>query len=91
MRWIILVALMAPSAVQAQNAINPSLSRASANTDAIVTTVRAVEADRPATLASGVKKKDGLISKNESYNLSRAISGRVGIRVGNDMSFQLGK
>jgi hypothetical protein len=91
MRWIALTVLLSPTTLYAQEAIDPSLSRATPNTEAIISTLRAVQADRPSTLASGVKKQDALVSKNEGYNLGRAASGRVGIRVGNDMSFPIGK
>ncbi len=92
MRWMIFICLawLPAVGVQAQ-ATDPTLARVMPNVDALETTLKTLEANRPTTLANGTKKTSGPISKNEAYNISRAASGRVGVRLGNDLSFPVGK
>lgn len=92
MRWMILPALMLPSAALAQTqSTDPAVSRQQVNSDAVETALETTATQRPTTLAGGTRRGDAQISKNEAYNLGRAASGRVGIRLGNDMSFPIGK
>jgi hypothetical protein len=43
--------------------------------------------DQSAPLAA--KRDERIPSKNEAYNLARAGEGRLGVRLGNDMSFRV--
>jgi hypothetical protein len=42
--------------------------------------------DNTPPLAAG---KERILSKNEAYNQARAADGRVGVRLGNDMSYRI--
>ncbi len=46
--------------------------------------------DAPAAPAAK-GRNNRILSENESYNLGRAAEGRVGLRLGNDMSFRIEK
>lgn len=84
-----LIAIMLPSAALAQvQAIDPQAARQA--TDAAATTaedIDAVQEDRTAPLAAGLDSR--VLSKNEAYNIQRAAEGRVGVRLGDDMSFRV--
>lgn len=86
MRFFVTALLLATAAagVQAQETQIPA--------PPIVTTpppvTEVVPDDRAKPLASS--NQTGLIlSKNETYNLGRAAEGRLGVRLGNDMSYRV--
>lgn len=82
--------LLFSAAAPAQTTSNdPQVSRILPNTATISSTLEATTPNRSTTLAGGVRKGDAQVSRNEAYNLSRAASGRLGVRLGNDMSFRV--
>jgi hypothetical protein len=93
MRAIILaICLLIPTTASAQvTSTDPRVARIEPNADTITATQKATSQVSTTTLAGGTRRRDALMSKNEAYNISRAAEGRVGVRLGNDMSFRIGK
>jgi hypothetical protein len=91
MRWAVApLILLTPAAASAQTtSTDPGQSRVEVNSEAVERTLESTSRERSSTLAGGTRKAQ--MSKNEAYNLGRAASGRLGVRVGNDMSFPVGK
>lgn len=72
-----------PAAARESGTISPSLGTASD------VAMRALD-DTPTAPAAG-GRSNRILSQNELYNLGRAAEGRVGLRVGTDMSFRVEK
>lgn len=92
-RWMTLILpLLLPATAFAQTeSTDPATARVQPNTEALETTLRTTVRERTTTLAGGTRRGEARISENEAYNLDRAASGRLGVRLGNDMSFRIGK
>lgn len=73
-----------PGAARENGAIAESAS------DAVGSAISALD-DAPITAAAGRSRKNRILSQNELYNLGRASEGRVGLRVGSDMSYRVEK
>lgn len=88
MRLGLLVLFVFPSAATAQSQSQPQgQSTPTPLQRPMETTLPSPLDTAPVPLAG----KDGnrILSKNEAYNLGRAFEGRVGVRLGNDMSFRI--
>lgn len=83
--------LIPAEAVAQTTTTDPSVARILPNSSIIQATQTATQSSRTTTLASGSRKKDAPVSRNEAYNVSRAAEGRVGVRVGNDVSFSVSR
>lgn len=79
-----LLVMTAAPVVQAQN--TPPRPRPTETTPPPVTEV--IPDDRAKPLASS-DQTGRIVSKNEAYNLGRAAEGRLGVRLGNDMSYRV--
>jgi hypothetical protein len=80
-----LLFMIAASGAQAQD------TQASAPRPVVTTPPPATEVvpdDRARPLASS-NQTGRIVSKNEAYNLGRAAEGRLGVRLGNDMSYRV--
>jgi hypothetical protein len=92
MRLFAIPLLMAAApAIGQTESVDPATSRAQVNSEALAVVQGTTATQRATTLAGGTRRGDARISQNEAYNLSRASSGRLGVRLGNDMSFPIGK
>jgi hypothetical protein len=66
--------------------VNPQAARTGADAAAVTLDEDVAAADRAVPLASrGTGTR--AVSRNEAYNRQRAAEGRVGVRLGDDMSF----
>jgi hypothetical protein len=82
---LVLVPTMAGA--QAQTGAAPaSPLKPRAQTTAPLEAAEAAPEDNTPPLAAG---KERILSKNEAYNQARAADGRVGVRLGNDMSYRI--
>lgn len=85
---LFLAAMVLPAMAGAQRQpIDPQAARQAAEAGAAVAMPETVE-DRAAPLAAGRQAKR-IYSQNEVYNRVRAAEGRLGVRLGNDMSFRV--
>ncbi|RZT44899.1 hypothetical protein EV283_3804 [Sphingomonas sp. BK036] len=73
----------APQAARENGAVASSLGTAE------VAAMRLLDDAPTAPAAKG--RNNRILSENEGYNLGRAAEGRVGVRVGSDMSFRVEK
>lgn len=100
MRMRLIVALAAfiaafPTAAMAQTETPvPAAARQNGEvvgsaSSALDVAMRSLDEAPAAPAAKG--RNNRILSENEGYNLGRAAEGRVGLRVGNDMSFRVEK
>jgi len=73
---------------QARQAAAPPPALAAPTTTVPLTPDEISPGDRARPLA-GSKNDNPILSKNEAYNLGRAAEGRVGVRLGNDVSYRI--
>lgn len=87
----ILLALLAlPGAAVAQTTVSaPEQTRQVATAPGVTLDEAALDDGRSAPPATSTTRSAPM-SKNEAYNRVRAAAGRVGVRLGNDMSFRVG-
>lgn len=79
----------AQTATPAPGAARESGAIASSFGNAETTAMQSLDDAPTAPAAKG--RNNRILSENESYNLGRAAEGRVGVRVGSDMSFRVEK
>jgi len=84
MRLFALLLLLIPAAGMAQ-AISAPPARPETVTPPPVDEVNPDDRAKPLAAKSGHK----ILSENEIYNRSRASDGRLGVRLGNDMSYRI--
>jgi hypothetical protein len=93
MRYLIALALL-PVPAMAQTATNPQGTResgipVSTKADQAASEERGTQ--EPVVPPAARGREGRILSRNEEYNLGRAAEGRVGARVGSDMSFRVAK
>jgi hypothetical protein len=66
--------------------VDPQAARVQSDAAAVTLDEDVAASDRAAPLASRVRGAR-IVSRNEAYNQQRAAEGRVGVRLGDDMSF----
>ncbi|MES3154820.1 hypothetical protein [Sphingomonas faeni] len=77
-------------AIAQTEAVNPQAARKAEDAASMTPQTEAVSPDdRAAPPAASLNGQDRILSKNEAYNRARAAEGRVGVRLGNDMSFRI--
>lgn len=91
MRSWYLVLILTPSVAAAQSQSQPQSQTAQLPLrrpiDTALPSPLEITDDTVVPLAG--KDEARILSKNEAYNLGRAADGRLGIRLGNDMSFRI--
>lgn len=90
-RLLILTLVLMPKMAAAQTQTGTAPASTLAPRPAALTPLEAVETaprdvDAP-PLAAG--RNTRVVSKNEAYNKGRAADGRLGVRLGNDMSYRI--
>lgn len=91
-RALVTVLGVTSSYAQAQTVATAAASRQAQNAGALMPDEVLGSPDGQAeTLTAGRNGRNRLPSKNEAYNIARAAEGRVGIRLGNDLSFRISK
>lgn len=85
MRICVMALLLIPVAADAQT----RQTAAPAPALAIPTTLGEISPDDRARPLAESKNDSRILSKNEAYNLGRATEGRVGTRLGNDLSYRI--
>ena len=90
MRICVMVLLLIPAGAGAQTGQSAASAPALAapTTSAPLTLDEISPGDRARPLA-GSKNDNRILSKNETYNLGRIAEGRVGVRLGNDLSYRI--
>lgn len=85
---LVLAALLVPALASAQRQpVDPQAARQAAEAGAVMDAPGGTE-DRVIPLAAG-RQSQRISSRNEAYNRARAAEGRLGMRLGNDMSFRV--
>jgi hypothetical protein len=85
---LLLVAMLVPALASAQRQpIDPQAARQAAEAGAALEASGETE-DRVVPLAAS-RQSQRISSRNEAYNRARAAEGRLGARLGNDMSFRI--
>lgn len=90
MRICILALLLIPTEAGAQTQSSAAPASSLAPRPSTLTPLEPVDTS-PKSNAPPLAAADGsrIISKNEAYNLGRATEGRLGVRLGNDMSYRV--
>lgn len=86
MRSWYLVLLVIPSVASAQ--AQPAQAPLKRPTETVPPSPLEITGDATAVPLAG-KGDTRILSKNEAYNIGRAAEGRVGVRLGNDVSFRI--
>lgn len=81
---------IAASATAQTQPSSPQAARQTTDAAAAAATDTTGPNDHAVPLAAGRRGEQRVVSKNEAYNLGRAAEGRVGVRLGDDMSFRVG-
>ena len=89
MRLLALVLLATPAAAWSQSQAVPATATAPAQIRAPLPSDVTAE-DRAIPLAAA-PQDERILSENESYNLQRVTQGRLGVRLGNNMSYRLNR
>lgn len=85
MRFLAIAILLIPVGARAQT---PQEAPATASEVSPPSANEVVPDDRAKPLASS-NQTGRILSKNEAYNSGRAADGRVGVRLGNDVSYRV--
>lgn len=91
MRLVVMLALVVVPAGAFAQSRTPVPAPGTQSDDAAPITAPDASPDQEAAPLAAGRKSEGarILSKNEAYNQARAAEGRVGVRLGNDMSFRV--
>jgi hypothetical protein len=87
MRLFVMTLLLFSTIASAQTVDSEQQAPSPAASTTPPSPLEATPDNRTTPLASS--RENRIVSKNEAYNLGRANEGRVGIRLGNDMSYRV--